>query len=167
MSASVSVGACEFTACASLNSLPSMHRHRPARWVVTLLARELKTANDKSCNNRKIIHIWLVSRVLHKQQSFPAPPACFPANMESICPPSSRALQLHRLLHTHTHTHTLSQSELKAGTVSPPPWHNDMIYSQKLIFWKPLGAAKYNLKGLWDKNVNEVKQICLSSQNNK
>lgn len=55
---SESLGACEFTACVTSKlSLPSMHRHRPAHWVVTLLASELKTANDKSWNNRKIIQI--------------------------------------------------------------------------------------------------------------
>lgn len=101
----VGVSGCIWVHCMCVSppvsSLPSMHR--PARWVVTLLASELKAADDKSWNNRKIIQIWLVSRVLHKQQSFPVPPACFPANMESICPPSSCPVVAQALTHTHTH----------------------------------------------------------------
>lgn len=112
-----SLSACEFTACVCLSlSLPSTHRRRPARWVVTLLASELKTANDKSWNNRKIIQIWLVSRVLHKQQSFPVPPACFPANVESICPPVFMPCSCNRVLHSNTHTQKWKQ----AHRASPP-----------------------------------------------
>lgn len=147
-SPSVSVGACEFTACVSVNF---MHRHRSARRVVTLLASELKTANDKSWNNRKIIQIWLVSRVLHKQQKFfPAPPACFfPANMESICPsvsmpcscPGSYA-HTRTNIHTDTHTHeTCSEWNESRHRVSPSLWHwNLLIYCQELI----LKTATFN-----------------------
>lgn len=175
-SPSVSVGACEFTACVSVNF---MHRHRSARRVVTLLASELKTANDKSWNNRKIIQIWLVSRVLHKQQKFfPAPPACFfPANMESICPsvsmpcscPGSYA-HTRTNIHTDTHTHMKhAQSEMKAGTESAHHCGTGIFwYTVRNLFWKqPLSTAKNNHGGLLDENVNEVCQLLLSSQNNK